>query len=161
MPLLSRFQTPSDVASFDVAVPAGFQVFEIVARVLGYSAGGIAGFFFNGDAGNNYVGRTWVSTSITNVADAARANIRVATVAITGPRGLIWARVEKRTTAIPARMIGWTHSDNEGLTAPLMYGFMGNWNNTTALINRVGLSGNGVNLLTGSYIEIWGANDTP
>lgn len=162
MPLLARSQIAADSASFDIAVPQGFQVFELIARVVGYSgAGGIAGFFFNGDTGNNYSSRVFVSTSVTNVATTATASIRVASVAITAARGLIWARLEKRLAALTARIIGQTHSDAEAAAAaPLMYSFNGNWNNTTSLITRVGLTGNGVNLLAGSYLEVWGTRDT-
>jgi hypothetical protein len=87
--------------------------------------------------------------------------IEIATVAITGARGLIWARVDKRTAALTARVIGHTHSNNEAAAAaPVMYGFMGNWNNTSSLITSVSMTGDGANLNAASYLEVWGSLDT-
>jgi hypothetical protein len=162
MPLLGRQQLTSGNANITVNFTPRWQVFDIMARVAGYSGSDIARFRFNGDTGNNYAHRTWVSTSLTNTAVGGVAGIPVATVTITGPRGLIWARVDKRTTALTARIAGLTHSDQEGsATAPLMYGFMGTWNNTSALISSVTLNGGagGATLNTGSYLEVWGSMD--
>jgi protein subunit release factor B len=161
--LLGRIQNTGAQATITVDLPQGFQVFEIIARVAGYSGNDIARLQFNRDTGNNYASREWVSTSITNVATGAIAGIRCATVGITGPRGLIWARVEKRLSSLVARVIGHTHSDQEGsATAPLMYGFRGTWNNTSSLITSVSLNGGagGATLNAGSYLEVWGALDT-
>jgi hypothetical protein len=104
-----------------------------------------------------------VSTSITNTTPATAAGIEMATVAITGARGLIWARVEKRTTALTARVVGICHSDNVGsAAAPLMYWFQGSWNNTSSLITSVGLNGgsSGATMNSGSYLEVWGQLDS-
>jgi hypothetical protein len=163
MPLLGRAELTSNATDLTLQIPANLQVFEIVARVAGYTGADIARLRFNGDSGANYAWRCMVSTSVTNGTGAAVAGIQVATVGITGARGLIWARVEKRTTALTARVIMLCHSDNEGsATAPLNYWTCGNWNNTSALITSVGLNGGtgGSSLLTGTYIECWGARDS-
>lgn len=162
MPLLGRTQNAGSSATITVAFSPVWQVFEIIARVAGYSGADIARLQFNLDTGNNYAFRNSVSTGA-DVTGAAVAGITVASVGITGVRGLIWARVDKRTSAIVARVIGHTHSDQEGsATAPLSYNFRGTWNNTTALISSVSLNGGagGATLNANSYLEVWGSLDS-
>lgn len=164
MPLLGRIQNAGGQATLTVAFTPGWQVFEVLARVAGYSGNDIARLQFNGDTGTNYAHRTSVSTSVTDVTGTSVAGIPVATVGITAPRGLIWARIDKRLASLTGRVIGFTHSDAEAAAAaPLSYQFRGNWNNTAALISSISLNGGagGATLNAGSYLEVWGAMDTP
>jgi len=149
----------SAATTLTLTFPYPVGLVEGYARVAGYSAGQIMGIRLNGDSGNNYADRQFVSTSVTNVTGAARASIRCATVGITGPRSLVRFTVRKHRAGVVAAVFGWTHSDQEGsATAPLMYAFNGTWNNTSALITSVTLESGGAGTLSSNtWLGCYGA----
>ena len=148
----------SSVASITVTLPSGSWTFlRGYVYISGYSASGIAGIQFNSDTGNNYSDRIQVSTSVTNTTGTARASVRVATDSITGKRGLVNFDIRKHTTGEMASIVGQSNSTNvASATAPLLMAWAGTWNNTASLITSVTLTGNGVNLLTDTYMAIFG-----
>ncbi len=131
----------------------------IIAHVVGYSGGSIAGFQFNGDTANNY--SSSISDGVTAPTNTTNTNyIRVAETNITGPR---FVKAVVRNVASTVKKLlgqGQSNSDAAG-TAPTLNNIAGIWANTAAQITTVTLwSGNaGINLLAGTEFAVWGRDD--
>jgi hypothetical protein len=150
----------SNAANVSVTLPTGsWKNLLLICQLKGYAATGIAGWQFNADTGTNYSDKIAISSSVTNTSGASRASIRVATTSITAARSLVWAFVRKQASGQVAAVWGGANSDTESAaTVPVLYSYAGIWANTSALISSVQLTGNGVNLLSGTDLMVYGTD---
>lgn len=160
---LGRTQLGAAAADITVSFTGQAGLFLLIGRITGYSgAGGIARWRFNGDAGSNY------QYSASEPADAASTSpvtaqngILVGETAQTTERSPQVAWVTKGSTGEVALLHGSGGDGTLSLTTAFgLINYGGWWNNTAALISSVTLNGGGVNLNTGSWVEVYGVRNS-
>lgn len=134
-----------------------YDFLEVWIRIAGYAGGSIAILQFNGDTGT-----TAYSNSVMEGANAPTTQISgvasgwvVATTAITAARGLIHFRITNISGRAKSGVWAGSSASESAATAPTIVQGAGVWTTTTQ-INRMVLSGGGVNLNAGSSMDIYG-----
>lgn len=134
----------------------------VLVRISGYAGSGIAQLQFNGDTGTtaySYRVSSNFAVATTGVATAA-SGIKVSQTATGGARALVTFFIGN----INGRPHGITYHSSDlsesAATAPDIVLGAGVWTNT-AQIRSIVLTGDGVNILTGSDISVFGLAGAP
>lgn len=132
--------------------------FKLVAVIQGYDgAGGIARWRCNGDATTSYC---WVASEPTDAASSGAINttgVLVGETAQTTPRSPVFCEVTKASSSQVAYFRGVCGDGSNAKTTQIgMIDFAGIWGNVTQSVSSFTLHGGGVNLLSGSYVEVYG-----
>ena len=153
----------SDNANITVTLSVSKKFLRCYARVAGYSGSDTARWRFNGDTAANYGAVASEPADAAATSTINTAGILVGEAAQTTPRAILVADVVKEATGRVAKLRGHGIDDTESIgTALVLTNHGGLWNNTSSLITSVTLNGGscGASLLTGSWVAVWGSDNT-
>ncbi len=150
----------ADAAGVTVTFNQPYRYLIMIARIAGNAgAGGVPGWQFNGDTGNNYGGAATKPADGVATAQTSTNKIIVSESTAVTPRTLKVAFAAKDAAGRIGRLRGFGIDDTESIgTAIQLSEHGGIWANTTALFTSVTMNGGATSLLAGSNLLVYGIN---
>jgi hypothetical protein len=159
---LGRTQLGGDAASITVSFTAMSGFWILVGHIQGYSGGGgIAGIRPNNDSGNNYTTVSSEPQDAAHTATTSTSRMILGETAQTAARSPLFVFVNKPSSSQPAWMATLQGDGSDATaTALAMIQTAARWGNTASEISSFVLEGGGTNLLSGSYLEVYGIKNS-